>query len=480
MEKRLFNLTNLILLNLLLSFSLMAQDVPGIIQVGKSVIITNGQIFPYPFIGRNTTLADTLSYSLKLADVRKTDLLKKGSWKITIDHPKFSLPVKVKDGFTDPGFYTITAYTDHDTLYPDFLLDYNCGSLTYDLGSGYNHEGTDFLLWPYPWHKMTEDAVEVVAAAPGTLIIKQDGNYDLNCEENTEPWNGIGLLHEDGSTTWYIHLKKNSLTSKPVGETVEQGEYLGIVGSSGSSLMPHLHFEVRDAGGDVIDPFAGLCNASVSESWWLNQLPYKEPAVNKVSTHSHLPVYPECPQQEILNESTVFYPGDSIFLLAYFRNISAGDQVQVKIFTPDNTVFAEWLWTNPNDFYTASYVFFLMFLNEEHFGTWKYEVSFYGMTYEAYFELKDPQGLPNATYTSKVDIFPNPAENMIWIKFPPEIQQKIGIKLYNSTGQKIEKFPGIISAGSACALDITDLPLGIYVIQLNLGSEPVHGKFIKK
>ena len=458
----------------------MAQNSPGVLQIGKSRIYSSGHISPYPLIGQYTAMGDPLSESLKLADIRKTDLLKKGLWKITNDHPKFSLPIIVKAGFTDPGFYTITAYTDHDTLYPGLLMDYDCGSLTYDLENGYNHEGTDFFLWPFPWHKMIEDAVEVVAAAPGTLIIKQDGNYDFNCEENTEPWNGIGLLHEDGSTSWYVHMKKNSLTAKTVGDTIEQGEYLGIVGSSGSSLMPHLHFEVRDADGNVIDPFAGSCNASVTESWWLNQLPYKEPAINKISTHSHLPVYPECPGEEILNESSVFYPGDSIFLLTYFRNLFTGDQVKVKIFTPDNTVFAEWLWTNPNDFYTASYVFFLMFLNEEHFGTWKYEINFYGMTYETYFELKDPQGLPNTTYPGKVEIFPNPAENMIWIKFPPEIQQQKEIKLFNSTGQKIEKFPGIIYAGSACVLDITDLPPGIYVIQLNLDSEPVHRKFIKK
>ena len=52
-------------------------------------------------------------------------------------------------------------------------------------------------------------------------------------------------MHADGSVAWYGHMKAGSLTNKAVGQTVSSGEYLGIVGSSGNSTGPHLHFGIR-------------------------------------------------------------------------------------------------------------------------------------------------------------------------------------------------------------------------------------------
>jgi len=69
----------------------------------------------------------------------------------------FGLPIKSKDGFDDPGVYTISSHVDHDTAYSGHLRDYNCGELTYDTEDGYNHQGIDFLLWPFPWYKMDND-----------------------------------------------------------------------------------------------------------------------------------------------------------------------------------------------------------------------------------------------------------------------------------------------------------------------------------
>lgn len=239
----------------------------------------------------------------------------------TQGHPKFITPVKQKEGAMNPGFYSITSYFDHDSLFPDLLTDYNCGNLTYDLSTGNNHEGTDYFLWPFPWQKMANDEVEIVAAAPGNIYYKQDGFFDQSCGENTDNWNGLGISHLDGSISWYIHMKKNSLTNKPVGMEVEQGEYLGIVGSSGQSDSPHLHFEVYNSDGLLIDPFEGPCNNSVTESWWHNQESYKQSAINRLATNSKLPEFPECPKEEIPNESNSFYPNDSIWLLSYYQNV---------------------------------------------------------------------------------------------------------------------------------------------------------------
>ena len=81
---------------------------------------------------------------------------------------------------------------------------------------------------------MTEDWAQVVAAAPGTIVMKQDGFFDRECSLGARDWNAIYIQHSDGSVTWYGHLKAGSLTDKSAGDEVAAGEFLGIVGSSGN------------------------------------------------------------------------------------------------------------------------------------------------------------------------------------------------------------------------------------------------------
>ena len=77
---------------------------------------------------------------------------------------------------------------------------------------------------------MDENAVEIISIADGMIIHKQDGNDDRSCSIGGKTWNAIYIQHADGSIAWYGHLKKGSITSKSVGEIVQAGEYLGVVG----------------------------------------------------------------------------------------------------------------------------------------------------------------------------------------------------------------------------------------------------------
>lgn len=78
---------------------------------------------------------------------------------------------------------------------------------------------------------MAQNAVEIVAAAPGVIIAKDDGYGDKNCSMCTNcSWNAVYVMHADGSVAWYGHMKIFSLTAKAVGQTVAAGEYLGVVG----------------------------------------------------------------------------------------------------------------------------------------------------------------------------------------------------------------------------------------------------------
>jgi murein DD-endopeptidase MepM/ murein hydrolase activator NlpD len=81
----------------------------------------------------------------------------------------------------------------------------------------------------------------VTAAAGGTVIMAQwyggYGNYIL-------------IDHGGGYSTGYGHLSAIYVSN---GQSVQRGQAIGAVGSTGQSTGPHLHFEVRIAGKPV-DP----------------------------------------------------------------------------------------------------------------------------------------------------------------------------------------------------------------------------------
>ena len=77
----------------------------------------------------------------------------------------FDWPMRAAAGLSDPGYFARTVFVDHNPT-TGALLDYDCGNRTYDTAGG-SHHGTDFVIWPFPWLKMENDEVEIVAAAGG-------------------------------------------------------------------------------------------------------------------------------------------------------------------------------------------------------------------------------------------------------------------------------------------------------------------------
>ena len=81
-----------------------------------------------------------------------------------------------------------------------------------------------------------------ISAPSGTPVLATaDGNVVI------AGWlRGYGQVvyidHGNGITTRYGHLSRIDVT---VGQTMKQGQQLGLVGSTGRSTGPHLHYEVR-------------------------------------------------------------------------------------------------------------------------------------------------------------------------------------------------------------------------------------------
>ncbi|MFN3699080.1 MAG: peptidoglycan DD-metalloendopeptidase family protein, partial [Dictyoglomus sp.] len=64
----------------------------------------------------------------------------------------------------------------------------------------------------------------------------------------------VKINHGRGITTYYAHLSSYSVR---VGEFVKKGQFIGRVGSTGTSIGPHLHYEVR-IGGRPVNPASYL------------------------------------------------------------------------------------------------------------------------------------------------------------------------------------------------------------------------------
>lgn len=298
----------------------------------------------------------------------------------------------------DCPFYSIDAisnFVDENKQYPNEVSDYNCGKRTYDLENGYNHNGTDIYLWPHWWYSMDQNFATVVAAESGTIYAKDDGNFDRNCgwnpDRNYGNWNAVYLEHDDGTLTWYGHLKEGSLTGKAIGSHVEKGEYLGLVGSSGFSSGPHLHFEVHNAKDSVIDPWQGACNPSGKPSMWANQREYYNSKVNALVIHSTFPIQDDC-------YATVdyFYSVDTINIGAthYFALYMADEQKNepavLTITDPNGNVYDTWTHTKTKDEYFSSSFWYWSrtFPTGTPEGKWEFSVTFKGQTYKRNFYVK--------------------------------------------------------------------------------------------
>ena len=104
-------------------------------------------------------------------------------------------------------------------------------------GASTNHKGVDIGGVGY--------TSEIHAAKAGTVIVSQYsssyGNY-------------VVVSHGSGNTTLYAHMSSRKVAE---GDDVDQGDVLGITGSTGISNGPHLHFEITE-NGERVDPLIYL------------------------------------------------------------------------------------------------------------------------------------------------------------------------------------------------------------------------------
>lgn len=112
------------------------------------------------------------------------------------------------------------------------------------VSSGFGYRDLDHAL-----HKGIDLAASsgtpYYAAEAGTVVAATNNGAD-----NGGAGNWIVIGHGDGLTTKYMH---SLVTFVKVGDHVERGQNIGLVGSTGNSTGPHLHFQV-EVNGTAVDP----------------------------------------------------------------------------------------------------------------------------------------------------------------------------------------------------------------------------------
>jgi hypothetical protein len=438
------------------SFATYAQNTAiGTTSFGSEYpIITNDAGHPCITPQQYEMIDKRCAENLKLL---KLDTLKQKNTLTTA----LSWPLQPAAGFTDCSYYIVTAYVD-ENLSAGAISDYNCGTNTYD-----THQGTDFCIWPFPFYKMDHSQVEVIAAAAGTILDKDDGNFDRNCASNALPANYVIIQHADGSCALYWHMKSGSVTSKAVGQTVVAGEYLGAVGSSGSSSGPHLHFEVWTGTSSATynDPYYGTCNILNGSSWWTSQKPYAEPAILKASVHITDAVIPACDTTETPNESTSYtipfqgqgLPAGYAKFYIFIRDEVSGTTVNCSILNPGGTTFNSWIF-NCNNNYNGLYWCWSKLLPTIA-GTYTFQATYNGVTCSQNFDILTTTGITMNSGSEQLKVYPNPSGNNISVLSSSELGL---ITIYNSIGEIIYRQ---FATSSEQQIDLSKESAGIYILQ---------------
>jgi murein DD-endopeptidase MepM/ murein hydrolase activator NlpD len=248
---------------------------------------------------------------------------------------QYRFPLKVSD------WWHLQNYVDLDPN-PVTILDWGCHGVTYD-----GHQGHDITLRSFV--EMDEGRY-VLAAAPGTVIRVEDGNFDRQTvTPNADAANDVIVQHSDGSLAFYWHFAKWS-TMVYQGQSVLEGQPLGLVGSAGSSSGPHLHFETQQSG-TFYEPSVGACHGGTS--LWKTQLPntWNNPVAVMDLGETNGPVDRVILESRPGNVTHFRQTGSTVTHYVWYEltDLHAGDTTEVIWREPDSTAHPSGLFGHATD-----------------------------------------------------------------------------------------------------------------------------------
>ena len=241
----------------------------------------------------------------------------------------------------DPGSSCwIVRYVDHGVA--EDVRDYACGLMTGD-----GHKGTDFAVRDL---SAVMAGVKVLAAADGRVAAVRDSMEDKLISardvaqvDGRECGNGVRIDHGDGWTSLYCHLRRGS-TMVVEGDAVEAGQPLGLVGLSGQTSFPHLHFDIRYKDRPV-DPFVGVdretdCGPGAAPLWHRDvrkALAYRPPLLTSSGIAARVPEKEDA-RKGWHRETVVPAHSPSLTLWVDGYWFEPGDRVAFRLEGPDRNI----------------------------------------------------------------------------------------------------------------------------------------------
>ena len=109
---------------------------------------------------------------------------------------------------------------------------------------GYYSSNYGYRLDPISGRNSFHTGVDLIAP-PGTPVVAAAGGVVSAAGFMPEYGNIVDIDHDNGLTSRYAHLSRILVK---VGDVVMKGQKVALVGSTGRTTGPHLHFEVREKG----------------------------------------------------------------------------------------------------------------------------------------------------------------------------------------------------------------------------------------
>lgn len=106
--------------------------------------------------------------------------------------------------------------------------------------SGYVSSGYGVRIHPVTGTRTQHNGIDI--AGSGAIIAAASGTVSISSYSSSYGYY-IKINHGNGFETLYAHLQPNLLVS--AGQSVQQGQRIGTMGTTGVSTGVHLHFEVR-------------------------------------------------------------------------------------------------------------------------------------------------------------------------------------------------------------------------------------------
>jgi len=118
------------------------------------------------------------------------------------------------------------------------------------------------------------EGVDIITARGKPLYAVRDGRVSKKYSGSALAGNGIAIEISDGTYYFYAHLDSFAEGIRK-GSRVKAGDVIGYVGSTGNTLVPHLHFEIHPKGGKAVDPTPYIAQ--------VDRCGYKGPKLPKIS-----------------------------------------------------------------------------------------------------------------------------------------------------------------------------------------------------